>query len=73
MIEPNFVHDMRNFLGIILGYATLLLDDMPADDPRRSDAEEVRKAGEGALALLENWDTAQEGTPRSATEVAPYR
>jgi signal transduction histidine kinase len=56
-----FVHDMKNMLGIIIGYSSLLLDEMPADDPRRPDVVEIRKAGEGALELLERWDTAVPG------------
>ena len=50
-----FVHDMRNQLGIIIGYSALLLDTMPADDPRRADVDEIRKAVEGALRLIDNW------------------
>jgi len=53
--QPTFVHDMKNMLGIIIGYSNLLLDELPAGDVRRSDVDEIRKAGEGALALLENW------------------
>ena len=56
-----FVHDLKNFLGIIIGYSTLLLDEMPADDPQRADVEEIRKAGDGALALVERWDKAAPG------------
>jgi len=56
-----FAHDMRNLLGIIIGYSTLLLDETPPDDPKRADIDEVRKAGEGALALLETWLAAEPG------------
>jgi signal transduction histidine kinase len=49
----KFAHDMKNMLGIVIGYSNLLLDDMPADDPKRGDVEEIRKAGEAALALLD--------------------
>jgi signal transduction histidine kinase len=56
MVERYFVHDMKNLLGIVIGYANLLLDDMPVGDSRRADVEEIRKAGDGALALLEEWD-----------------
>ena len=59
--QRTFVHDMRNMLGVILGYANLLLDEMPSDDPRRSDVDEIRRAGESALALLQNWDVAAPG------------
>jgi hypothetical protein len=53
MIDRSFVHDMKNYLGIVIGYANLLLDEMPADDPRRGDLDEIRKAGDAALSRLE--------------------
>jgi len=53
--QRTFVHDMKNMLGIVIGYAELLLDELPADDARRADVEEIREAGAGALALLERW------------------
>ena len=53
----RFVHDMKNYLGIVIGFSTLLLDEMPANDPRRLDVEQVRTAGERALELLEQWST----------------
>ena len=56
--DGKFVHDMKNMLGIILGYSNLLLDEMPADDPKRPDVEEIRKAGERALAILDTWKPA---------------
>jgi signal transduction histidine kinase len=52
-----FVHDMKNMLGIILGYSNLVLDEMTEGDPRRQDMEEIRKAAEGALALLKTLNT----------------
>ena len=56
--ERRFVHDMKNMLGIIIGYSNLLLDDMAADDPKRADVDEIRKAGENAVALLDARDAA---------------
>lgn len=56
-----FVHDMRNFLGIIIGYSNLLLEELPPDDPRRADVDEIRKAGEAALARMELWAVAPPG------------
>jgi signal transduction histidine kinase len=56
-----FVHDMRNLLGIIIGYSNLLLEELPSDDPRRSDVDEIRKAGEAAIARMERWATAPPG------------
>jgi signal transduction histidine kinase len=55
--DRKFVHDMKNMLGIIIGYSSLLLDDMTADDPRRADVDEIRKAGEDAVALLDGLNT----------------
>jgi hypothetical protein len=59
--ERKFVHDMKNMLGIVVGYSNLLLDEMAGDDPRRPDLDEIRKAGENALALLENWPAGSSG------------
>ena len=55
MKQRVFLHDMKNMLGIVIGYSDLLLDEMPADDPRRRDVDQIRKAGEDALALLDAW------------------
>jgi hypothetical protein len=49
---------MKNMLGIVIGYSNLLLDDMAADDPKRADLDEIRKAGENAVALLNRWNPA---------------
>ena len=54
--DRKFVHDMKNLLGIIVGYTNLLLDEMPPDDPKRSDLAEIRTAGESAIVLLNDWD-----------------
>ena len=59
--DRKFVHDMKNLIGIIIGYSNLLLDEMPAGDPKRSDLDEIRKAGEGAVALLNDWDATLPG------------
>jgi signal transduction histidine kinase len=50
-----FVHDMKNVLGIVIGYSNLLLDELPADDPHRADVDEIRKAGDAALELVDRW------------------
>jgi hypothetical protein len=56
--DDKFVHDMKNMLGIVIGYSNLLLDEMAGEDPRRPDVEEIRKAGENALVLLDGWHAA---------------
>jgi hypothetical protein len=60
MIQRSFVHDMKNYLGIVLGYANLLLDEMPADDPRRGDLDEIRKAGDAAILRLTQFTAAED-------------
>jgi hypothetical protein len=53
---------MKNMLGIVIGYSNLLLDDMAADDPKRADVDEIRKAGENAVALLNTWNAPPDGS-----------
>ena len=56
MKKTLFVHDMKNMLGIIIGYSNLLLDEIPPGDSKRLDVAEIRKAGEKALELLHEWE-----------------
>ncbi|PYQ80551.1 MAG: hybrid sensor histidine kinase/response regulator, partial [Acidobacteria bacterium] len=44
-------HDFNNLLTAILGYANLLLDELPPQDSLRNDLEEIRSAGERAASL----------------------
>lgn len=57
-VDRTFAHDMKNLLGIVIGYSHLLLDEMTGDDPKRGDVDEIRKAGERALALLDTLSNA---------------
>jgi signal transduction histidine kinase len=50
-LAGGLAHDFNGVLTAILGYADLLIDQTPPDDPRRSDIEEIRRAGERAAAL----------------------
>ena len=59
--DRKFVHDMKNMLGIVIGYSNLLFDEIPAGDPKRDDIDEIRRAGESALALLVSWADAPSG------------
>ena len=54
--DSKFVHDMKNLIGIVIGYSNLLLDELPPDDPRRPDLAEILNAGESAIVLLNDWD-----------------
>lgn len=45
-------HALKNYLAIIVGYADLLLDDLPPGDPRIDDVREIQSAAKAATALL---------------------
>jgi hypothetical protein len=51
------IHQLKNHLSIIIGFCDLLLSDLPGDDPKRVDIQEMRKAGQAALELLPNLAT----------------
>jgi two-component system, cell cycle sensor histidine kinase and response regulator CckA len=42
------VHDLNNQLAVILNYANFVLEDTPADDPRREDLLEIQRAAQRA-------------------------
>jgi signal transduction histidine kinase len=38
------VHELNNQLAVILNFAAFVVEDTPADDPRREDLEEILRA-----------------------------
>jgi PAS domain S-box-containing protein len=50
-LAGGIAHDFNNILTAITGYVDLLLEDLGTTDPRRQDAQEVRKAADRAAAL----------------------
>jgi signal transduction histidine kinase len=42
------LHDLNNQLAVILNFAAFVIEDTPADDPRREDLIEIRRAAEKA-------------------------
>ena len=50
-LAGGVAHDFNNLLTAIRGYAALLLDALPAPDPRRDDVLEIERAGVRATAL----------------------
>lgn len=64
--DQEFQHALRNQIGVIVGFADLLLADLPGDDPRASDVHEIQRAARAALALI---DARQ--TERGVSEAYP--
>jgi two-component system cell cycle sensor histidine kinase/response regulator CckA len=50
-LAGGVAHDFNNVLTAIFGYADLLLDAFPAEDARRADVEEIKRAANRAAAL----------------------
>ena len=48
----QLVHDLNNAMTAINGFADILLARLPADEPTRTCAEQIRKAGTRATALV---------------------
>ena len=66
-LAGGVAHDFNNLLTVINGYSDLLLQQLPAEDPRRSPAEEIFKAGTQAAELttqLLAFGRKQVGRPR---------
>jgi PAS domain S-box-containing protein len=50
-LAGGVAHDFNNVLTAIFGYADLLLDGFAAEDPRRGDVEEIKRAANRAADL----------------------
>lgn len=58
LARDRIAHDLKNQLGIILGFAELFLKDFSGDDPRRADVQEMHKATRAALTLVSQLSSA---------------
>jgi two-component system cell cycle sensor histidine kinase/response regulator CckA len=52
-LAGGVAHDFNNILTAITGYTDLLLADLPGDDPRREDVDEIHRAAQRAAALTQ--------------------
>jgi PAS domain S-box-containing protein len=50
-LAGGIAHDFNNVLTAIFGYSDLLRDQLPEDDPRRPDLDEIRRSAERAASL----------------------
>jgi PAS domain S-box-containing protein len=50
-LAGGIAHDFNNLLSAILGFANLILDDLPPSHPMGEDVQEIRRAGERAAEL----------------------
>src|SRR5207245_11154089 len=50
-LTGGIAHDFNNMLTIIIGYSELMLHKLKADDPLRSEVEQVKEAGVRASLL----------------------
>jgi PAS domain S-box-containing protein len=51
-LAGGVAHDFSNLIGAIQGYAQLVERTLTAEDPRRADIGEIRKAGQRAASLI---------------------
>ena len=49
---PKLAHDLNNAITSINGFADILLTRLPIDEPNRTSAEQIRKAGTRATELV---------------------
>jgi hypothetical protein len=52
MPTAKWRHDLKNQLGIVLGYSELILQDLDRVHPMRADLEEILKAARQAMVLI---------------------
>jgi PAS domain S-box-containing protein len=50
-LAGGIAHDFNNLLTVITSYSDLLHQELPNEDPRRDDVDQIRKAADGAAAL----------------------
>lgn len=52
VLEPETEHTVKNHLAVIVGFCELLLNEVPADDPRRADVQEIDRAARALMTIF---------------------
>lgn len=52
MSNGRLHHDLKNELGIVLGFSQILLAEMGSNDPARGDVLEIHAAAQRAMLLI---------------------
>lgn len=52
MPSPDPIHELKNQLGIVIGFVEILLGDPEQPDDARADLREIQKAARRALSLV---------------------
>lgn len=52
LLDPETEHTIKNHLAVIAGYCELLLSDIPADDARHADVQEIDRSARALIALF---------------------
>jgi signal transduction histidine kinase len=56
-------HDLKNQIGIVLGFSDLVLEEVEEDHPLRGDLEEIAKAARHAMTLIEELEATEPSAP----------
>ena len=52
IIDAETEHTIKNHLAVIAGFCELLLGDMPEDDPRHADLQEINRSVHALMAMF---------------------
>jgi signal transduction histidine kinase len=64
---PRWRHDLRNQLGIVLGFSELLLGELDPASPQRPDVAEIHNAAKRALELVASMPGTGESAEKEPT------
>ena len=57
--DATWRHDLKNQLGVIVGYAELIQQGLEQSNPLRSEVDEILRAAQHALMLVRKLESAE--------------